>query len=786
MLAAVLSLTQMVAQNTVVTVGTGASSDNAGPIPGYYGNHRSMQLFTVSEMNSPNGGVIESIGLELVSVATGTNTGRTLRIYMKEVSDTTVASQQVVSNLTQGATLVYSSTDLTCTANTWNDFTLDTPFPYSGTGSLCVIFEGEGCTTGGGCGVYVKCTSVTNKGWNGFWDGTSTSPTRTSTSRFNTRFSIAPLPEDYCYPPSHLSLSNVTASQAVLSWESDASSTIFALEYKTATNEDWTEASNNINGNSYTLTGLTSNTEYSVRLHAVCSEENNSTNVSCSFRTTCYDAAISQYPYEDGFEDGIDCWTSLDSNSSSYATTRYSWTVESTGISPTCTPNSGSKMIKYQSSSASSGSWAALISPAFDISGNMEASFYFYKSSNGTSSSMDRVLVYMNNTPSLEGATLLDSVMRYGSADAWNEFYFPIPTGTTGTQYIILKAISGNGYSMYVDDFKVYSTNCAKPTDLAVSDISTTSADISWNGTAGNYNISYMAENATDWEVITATSSPATISDLEPATKYFVRVQSVCGGEESVQSPVISFYTSCEVMDLPYVETFDSAFIRQNGYDSPLCWTNIHRGSENARKWTQNTSSSNVHSGSGALWWNGSTSESYTYNDWMVSPAISFTGNESLKFKIKPYSSSYSSYNTIFQILYLDEDANPFTGAVEDTINFVLLNTVNLTGTGYTDYEVLFPSELSGTGRFAFRVNTPSANFYIDSLVVSEAPDCPDVYGFAVNATGSNTVIANLRTSNSNGSGWKIVYGQAGSPSEFDPEAASEYVEVSSADEFLI
>ena len=290
----------MVAQNTVVTVGTGTLSENAGAIPGLWGNHRSMQLFTVSEMNSPNGGVIESIGLELASVATGTNTGRTLRIYMKEVPDTTVASQQVVSNLTQGATLVYSSTDLTCTADTWNDFTLDTPFPYSGTGSLCVIFEGEGCTTSGGCGVSVKYTYGTNKGYTYTWDGTSAAPTTPTsarnTHRFNTRFSIAPLPEDYCYPPSNLSLSNVTASQAVLSWESDASSTTFALEYKTVTDEDWTEASNNINGNSYTLTGLTSNTEYSVRLHAVCSEENNSTNVSCSFRTTCYDAAISQYP----------------------------------------------------------------------------------------------------------------------------------------------------------------------------------------------------------------------------------------------------------------------------------------------------------------------------------------------------------------------------------------------------------------------------------------------------------------------------------------------------------
>ena len=777
MLAAVLSLTQMNAQ-VVLQLGNGTATQSSVPISHYYKYGYSQAIYTSDELTP---GSISAIAYDY---AYSTGCTVTSTIYMGEVSKSFFLGSSDFFPL-DSLTQVYQGS--VTFSQGWTTITLNTPFEYSGEGNLVIAYLN---TTGSYAGMNYNYVSTVMSESKSIYTRTDSSPVNpsnvsagtASVYRPNTKITITPDGE-YCYPPTNPVASNIITSQAVLSWESDASSTTFAVEYKAEADEDWTIADDNISGNSYTLTGLNANTPYSVRIYAVCSD-GNSMKTPLSFRTSCYDAAINTFPYEDGFEDGIDCWTSLDSNSSSYSTERYSWTVESTGTSPICTPSSGSKMIKYQSSNAPYGSWAALISPAFNISGNMEASFSFYKSSNGTSSSMDRVLVYMNNTPSLEGATLLDSVMRYGSADAWNEFYFPIPEGTTGTQYIILKAISSRGYNMYVDDFKVYSTNCAKPTDLAVSDISTTSAELSWNGTAGNYNISYMAENATDWEVITATSSPATISDLEPATKYFVRAQSVCGGEESVQSPVISFYTSCEVMDLPYVETFDSAFIRQNGYDSPLCWTNIHRGSENARKWDRNTSSSNVHSGSGALWWNGSTSESYTYNDWMVSPAISFTGNESLKFKIKPYSSSYSSYNTIFQILYLDEDTNPFTGAVEDTINFVLLNTVNLTGTGYTDYEVLFPSELSGTGRFAFRVNTPSADFYIDSLVVSEAPDCPDVYGFAANATGSNSVLANIRTSNSNGSGWKIVYGQASSPSEFDPEAASEYVEVSSADEF--
>ena len=767
MLAAVLSLTQMNAQ-VVLQLGNGTATQSSVPIAHFFNYGYSQAIYTSDELMQ---GSISAIAYDY---AYSTGCTVTSTIYMGEVSRSFFSGGSDFLPL-DSLTQVYQGS--VAFSQGWTTITLDTPFEYSGERNLVIAYLNTTGSYAGSNRCYISTTMSDSKS---VYTMTDSSPINTSTAsgtasnyRPNTKITITPDGE-YCYPPTNPVASNIITSQAVLSWESDASSTTFAVEYKAEADEDWTIADDNISGNSYTLTGLNASTIYSVRIYAVCSD-GNSTKTPLSFRTSCYDAAINTFPYEDDFEDGIDCYTSS-------ASSNYSWVVESTGSNPSCSPNSGTKMLKYQSNNATRDEWATLISPAFNITGNMEVSFYFYNSTYGSAtSSMDRVLVYLNDTPDLENATLLDSVMRYGSTNAWNEYYFPIPAGTTGTKYVILKAVSGYGNNMYLDDFKVYSTNCAKPTDLAVSDISTTSADLSWNGTAGNYNISYMAENATDWEVITATSSPATISDLEPATRYFVRAQSVCGGEASVQSPVISFYTSCEVMDLPYVETFDSAFIRQNGYDSPLCWTNIHRGSENARKWDLNTYSSNIHSGSGVLWWNGSTSESYTYNDWMVSPAISFTGNESLKFKIK---SSGNSYNSTFQILYLDEDANPFTGAVEDTINFVLLNTVNLTGTGYTDYEVLFPSELSGTGRFAFRVNTPSADFYIDSLVVSEAPDCPDVYGFAANATGSNSVLANIRTSNSNGSGWKIVYGQAGSPSEFDPEAASEYIEVSSADEF--
>ncbi len=50
LLATVLSLTQIVAQTEPITIGTGMSATTSGPIPGSYGNHRSIQLFTAAEL----------------------------------------------------------------------------------------------------------------------------------------------------------------------------------------------------------------------------------------------------------------------------------------------------------------------------------------------------------------------------------------------------------------------------------------------------------------------------------------------------------------------------------------------------------------------------------------------------------------------------------------------------------------------------------------------------------------------------------------------------------------
>lgn len=58
---AIIFAMQLFAQQDSVSIGAGTATIQLGPVPGYYGNHRSVQLYTSSELNMPMGGGNRSV-----------------------------------------------------------------------------------------------------------------------------------------------------------------------------------------------------------------------------------------------------------------------------------------------------------------------------------------------------------------------------------------------------------------------------------------------------------------------------------------------------------------------------------------------------------------------------------------------------------------------------------------------------------------------------------------------------------------------------------------------------
>jgi hypothetical protein len=142
-----------------------------------------------------------------------------------------------------------------------------------------------------------------------------------------------------------------------------------------------------------------------------------------------------------------------------YSGVTYDWWQYS-GLAHTGTYQAG-----FDSFDANAGDAATLISPAFSLCASTVAhnvSFWFWRD-NSYSGYDDIMNVYTNTTPDLAGApNLLGTVHRYlgTSTGAWFQFTFAMP-GAAGTNYIVFKAVSAFGNSMFLDDVTWVTDPCA-------------------------------------------------------------------------------------------------------------------------------------------------------------------------------------------------------------------------------------------------------------------------------------------------------------------------------------
>ncbi|MCI7571885.1 MAG: choice-of-anchor J domain-containing protein, partial [Bacteroidales bacterium] len=391
-----------------------------------------------------------------------------------------------------------------------------------------------------------------------------------------------------CSRPQVDDLSVVAAATTATVTITDESNSAWIIYYKAESESDYTEVPTT--SQETQLTDLTATTTYNIYIVGDCGATQSAPSSSKTFRTRCFDEAISEFPYTEGFESGLDCW---DVTYTSTNTNTYQWTAVTTGTSPTCTPHGGANMAKYQSYNALTGSTSTMISPAMDFSADMQLSFWMYRSTSYASNN-DHVEVYVNSLPTTEGATLLTSVTQGGS-NAWEEQFVYLPEDLIGTHYIIFKAISDHGASMYIDDITLSVTSsCTRPdpASVAASAITANTATISWtdnNEDHSAWNVYYrVVGSEEDYSVAPASEQTIELTDLDPMSTYEVYVTTDCGSEESDATYSINFTTSCvTVVDFPYFEGFENGL---------TCWSIVNiTGSE---QWTQ-SNGSNMNSYSG-------------------------------------------------------------------------------------------------------------------------------------------------------------------------------------------
>lgn len=238
--------------------------------------------------------------------------------------------------------------------------------------------------------------------------------------------------------------------------------------------------------------------------------------------------------------------------------------------------------------------------PAMTFSAGQEIGLDFWLKGD----SSDSLIVYVNSTASLEGATRVGCTGKLKSDYVHYEFD-PIQT-LEGVNYILLyieHQISGD---TYLDDIVVRMLpNCRKVKSAEITDIATTSAKLAWKKAYEENTWDVVVKNGKDTLLNTQATTPSVLlENLTPATKYTldVTIAAVCDGVEAAEKydGQLSFTTECEVITaFPWREGFESMPTGSSTSDGPLCWNilDANRGKEAVYV----TTSSAYHTGSKGL-----------------------------------------------------------------------------------------------------------------------------------------------------------------------------------------
>ncbi|WP_353148852.1 fibronectin type III domain-containing protein [Chryseobacterium sp.] len=330
-------------------------------------------------------------------------------------------------------------------------------------------------------------------------------------------------------PPGGVQVSAITQTTATVTWNASYNAT-YVVQYRVAGTTNWTTFAPAPATNTVTLTGLTAGTHYEVRIANVCSGVTGNFSAPATFMTP-YCAATSSNTNLGYISNvtvaAVNSYT-MSNNSGANNYTDYS--IDATKLTTLVrgTANNNISVSK---------SWPAALS-------NKAVSVWIDFNKDGIFDANEIILTGANNTTTPITGTFTVPATAYSG---------PF---TTRMRVVLRDSNSpgacGNFTNGEVEDYAVKlidiqpCTNTA-PSNITITNLTPTSANVSWTATAGaTYILRYRKTGTTAWTTINPVQPPGnnyTILNLTEQTQYEVQVATKCNGTEGAFSPSQQFTT---------------------------------------------------------------------------------------------------------------------------------------------------------------------------------------------------------------------------------------------------
>ena len=536
-----------------VTVGTGTSTTSYFPTYSCYNYSYTQQIYPASAIGSEP---MDFSSIFFQCSSTTSNPTRTIDIYASQVPASMNLGSGWILPSTVPFQLVFSGT-VNFSANGtdhWFEIPLDTLLPFNGTDNILLsILDHTGTYSCSNSFYYHNDATTSNMSRYVYRDASTydingpDAAGYSSSNIANIRFVFCD--ESTCIRPNTVTASNVTESSADIAWVTVGSESSWEVEYKAAADTEWTSAGTVSSPEAY-LTGLNGNTQYSVRVRALCGGSDMSLWTDLiSFRTEC--APITEIPFSENFEDAsaiystsqdnyILCWSRYASDPAHYV-----YVPSSTSYA-----HSGTHYLDFHHTTSC---FNIAIMPAIDPSISINTLMVNFWACRTGSSGMLEVGV-MSDYADATTFEPIDTIDLSGmNTYAYAEQYVKFENYQGSGSYIAFRVSNAASCGFYIDDVTVdYSPECSQINSLEVTNITGSSAVIDWTdgpfGTIDSYSLEYSEAGQENWTSVGFLDTTTyVLSGLEPSTYYDVRVMVNCEGSLSSEWVMTTFHTACLV-----------------------------------------------------------------------------------------------------------------------------------------------------------------------------------------------------------------------------------------------